>query len=156
MSCFEALSEVPRNGWNKDSLGVYASPAAAQISRIVAVSIGIFHVLVVLGYSDNTFKCPHPENLNNKLFAWNSYPAACLFPIICIRAPLRHTTFAQFGSNFTFKLGPPDTLKTGGMYRYIQHHGYAGHLLSCLSTLLCFWAGTVLLGVGFLTAYSQS
>ncbi|KAH6972056.1 hypothetical protein BKA56DRAFT_620624 [Ilyonectria sp. MPI-CAGE-AT-0026] len=124
MSCFMAPSEVPRIYWNKDGLGAYASPNAAQIRRIVAVGIGIFHVLVVLGYSDNTFMCPRPENLNNNLFPWNSYTAACLFLIICVGAPLRLTAFSQLGSNFTFKLGPPDTLTTYGMYRYVQHRGY--------------------------------
>ncbi|KAJ4005878.1 hypothetical protein NW752_001121 [Fusarium irregulare] len=145
MSCFKAPSEVPRGGWNKDSLGGYASPAAARIRRMVAVSIGIFHALVVLGYSDNSLICPHPENLNNELFGWNPYTLAYLFLIICIGGPLRLTAFAQLGSNFTFKLGPPNTLTTDGMYRYMQHPGYTGQIVVLVINLAMFlrWDGVL-------------
>ncbi|UQC77823.1 uncharacterized protein CLUP02_03294 [Colletotrichum lupini] len=146
MSCFKAPNEIPRDGWNKDSLGTYASPVAARIRRMLAVSIGIFHALVVLGYSDNnSLVCLHPENLNNGLFTWNPYTSVCLFLIICIGGPLRLTAFAQLGSNFTFKLGPPDTLTTDGMYRYMQHPGYTGQIVVMVINLSMFlrWDGVV-------------
>ncbi|KAH7237155.1 uncharacterized protein BKA55DRAFT_579186 [Fusarium redolens] len=143
MSCFKPPSEVPRDGWKQDSLGTYASPTAARVRRILAVGVGVFHSLIVLGYSDSNLVCPHPKNLNKELFNWNAYTVACLLMIIFVGGPLRLTAFAQLGSNFTFQLGPPDTLMTGGIYRYIQHPGYTGQIVVLVVNLALFlrWDG---------------
>ncbi|KAF9767115.1 hypothetical protein IL306_000380 [Fusarium sp. DS 682] len=143
MSCFKPPNEVPRDGWKQDSLGTYASPTAARIRRILAVSVGVFHALIALGYSNSGIVCPHPENLNKELFSWNAYTSGCLAMIICIGGPLRLTAFAQLGSNFTFQLGPPDNLMTEGIYRYVQHPGYTGQIVVLIVNLALFlrWDG---------------
>ncbi|KAF4337994.1 prenyl cysteine carboxyl methyltransferase [Fusarium beomiforme] len=143
MSCFKPPNEVPRDGWKQDSLSAYGSPTAARIRRILAVSVGVFHALIALGYSDSSLLCPHPENLNKELFSWNPYTSGCLALVIFIGGPLRLTAFAQLGSNFTFQLGPPDTLMTEGMYRYVQHPGYTGQILVLIVNLALFlrWDG---------------
>lgn len=143
MSCFKPPNEVPRDGWKQDSLGTYASPAAARIRRILAVSVGIFHALISMGYGDSSLVCPRPENLNSELFSWNTYTLACLSMIILVGGPLRLTAFAHLGKNFTFQLGPPDTLMTDGIYRYIQHPGYTGQIVVLVVNLALFlrWDG---------------
>ncbi|KAI5464815.1 hypothetical protein BGZ63DRAFT_378749 [Mariannaea sp. PMI_226] len=143
MLCSSPPGAAPKQEWKKDRLGAYASPRAASVRRGVAVGLGIYHGALVLTNLSASPICPAPGNLNTNLFSWNAYTAACLFSIICVGGPLRLTAFAGLGQNFTFRLGPPDRLITGGIYQYIQHPSYTGQMLVLVANLALFirWDG---------------
>ncbi|KAK2776661.1 isoprenylcysteine carboxyl methyltransferase [Colletotrichum kahawae] len=131
------------NKWGKDRLGIWATPKASFVRRVVTVAIGLSHAIVAFSSPKTTYICRNPENINRQLFTWNGYSATCLFLIIGIGAPLRLLAFAQLGRNFTFQLAKPSGLTTTGVYRYIQHPGYTGQVLVLLANLayLFRWDG---------------
>ncbi|PWY89641.1 hypothetical protein BO94DRAFT_565405 [Aspergillus sclerotioniger CBS 115572] len=88
--------------------------------------------------------CPHPSNLPPHLFAWSATTTLCLLSLT-LGASLRLSAFKFLGRNFTFQLAQPDTLVTGGIYRFVQHPSYTG--LWLLATgylgLIMRWDGAV-------------
>ncbi|CAI0643630.1 unnamed protein product [Colletotrichum noveboracense] len=129
--------------WGKDRLGIWATPKASFVRRVVTVAIGISHAILASSSPTTNYICRNPENINRHLFTWNGYSTTCLFLIIGIGAPLRLLAFAQLGRNFTFQLAKPSGLTTTGVYRYIQHPGYTGQVLVLLANLayLFRWGG---------------
>ncbi|KAK2013710.1 isoprenylcysteine carboxyl methyltransferase [Colletotrichum eremochloae] len=140
--CSRAPQEAKQK-WEKDRLGIWATPKASFVRRLVTVAIGVCHAIVASSSSETNFICRHPQNINGKLFEWNKYTTICLFLIIGIGAPLRLLAFAQLGGNFTFQLAKPSGLTTTGVYRYIQHPGYTGQVLVLSANLayLFRWDG---------------
>ncbi|KAI8683397.1 Protein-S-isoprenylcysteine O-methyltransferase [Fusarium keratoplasticum] len=143
MLCSKAPNSTPRGGWNQDRLGFYATPAAAILRRLMAGGIGLVHAFIVLKTPSTSLICPHSDNLNWQLFDWNTYTLVCLALVTCVGGPLRLLAFAQLGGNFTFRLGPPSTLTTTGVYRYMQHPGYTGQIIVLLTNLALYfrWDG---------------
>ncbi|PYI00530.1 hypothetical protein BO78DRAFT_295680, partial [Aspergillus sclerotiicarbonarius CBS 121057] len=70
--------------------------------------------------------CPHPTNLSPHLFAWTTTTTTLCLLSLVLGASLRLAAFKFLGRNFTFQLSQPDTLVTGGIYRFVQHPSYTG------------------------------
>ena len=78
------------------------------------------------------------NGLNPRLITWSTTTAAALAVNICVRVPLRLVSYAALGKNFTFALAKPDRLVTEGIYRYVQHPGYAAVPFLTISNIMLF------------------
>lgn len=64
---------------------------------------------------------------------------------VCISVPIHLLTFAHLGKDFTFRITKPKRLVTTGIYRYVQHPGYASFfLLHCAVNFFLGGLGGVL------------
>ncbi|KAI1161489.1 hypothetical protein F5B18DRAFT_628278 [Nemania serpens] len=66
------------------------------------------------------------NGLNTSLVTWSPASAVPLALILCAGIPLRLSSYATLGKNFTFALAEPNRLTTTGIYRYVQHPSYTG------------------------------
>ncbi|KAI1770545.1 hypothetical protein F4818DRAFT_259309 [Hypoxylon cercidicola] len=78
------------------------------------------------------------NGLNPDLITWSRATSIPLALVFCVGIPLRLVSYASLGKNFTFALAEPDTLKTTGIYHYVQHPSYTGVmvLVACNMALL--------------------
>ena len=69
--------------------------------------------------------------------------------MVLIGGKIRLTAFKQLGENFTFQLAKPKSLVKHGLYSYVQHPSYVGHVLVIASNWLLIGrqAGIPYLGV---------
>lgn len=93
--------------------------------------------------------CPNIYNVNVKAFDW-SWSTGLALAAMAFGGVLRKEAYAQLESNFTFALQKPLKLKTGGLYKYMQHPSYTG-------ALICLWGtGRLLLrGDGLIRCWTD-
>lgn len=126
---------TPYDSKNPDILKAAVTPSAIFVRGFINVSLGISHALLCLAYpSPPQLFCPHPSHLAPYLFTWNPYSAFCIATIL-LGCSIRLSAFSALGTNFTFRLAPPKTLVTSGLYKYVQHPSYTGKLLALSATL---------------------
>ncbi|KAK1833441.1 isoprenylcysteine carboxyl methyltransferase [Podospora conica] len=89
-----------------------------------------------------------PIGINPDLISWSAATAVPMAVILCAGVPLRLGPYAALGRNFTFALTRPDRLTTTGIYKYVQHPGYVGVVLTVVGNaallfrpegVLCCW-----------------
>lgn len=69
--------------------------------------------------------CPNLPLLSPSLFSWSAFSFFCQSTIVSF-ALLRLLAFAQLGTDFSFQLAKPESLKTDGLYAWVQHPSYVG------------------------------
>jgi protein-S-isoprenylcysteine O-methyltransferase Ste14 len=131
----------PTDTTTQDRIFLAGAPLFLLIRRIVVVTVGIYHALLVLTISfpspSPALFCPRPENLNSSLFTWSLHSALCIVAVL-IFGHLRLLAFNNLGRNFTFRIAPPKKLITTGLYRYIQHPSYAANMVVIITNGLLF------------------
>ena len=163
--CSLTPPNLPANGKSNapDRVRLIAGPITTVVTHLNSACI-IYHAVIALFYSSSSSSssnnasdittasdrayleaiCPHPTNLPPHLFAWTPTTTLCLLALT-LGASLRLFAFKFLGRNFTFQLAQPDTLVTGGIYRFVQHPSYTG--LWLLATgylgLIMRWDGAV-------------
>ncbi|KAI0112602.1 hypothetical protein GGR51DRAFT_507660 [Nemania sp. FL0031] len=75
------------------------------------------------------------NGLNPGLITWSPATAIPLALVLCAGVPLRLSSYATLGRNFTFALTEPDCLTTTGIYRYVQHPSYTGLVILILGNV---------------------
>ena len=73
------------------------------------------------------------NNLNRDTITWSRATTIPLFCMLYVGIPLRLTAYSVLGRNFTFGLAEPDRLVTTEIYRYLQHPGYTGLVITVVS-----------------------
>ncbi|OJJ68498.1 hypothetical protein ASPBRDRAFT_68061 [Aspergillus brasiliensis CBS 101740] len=143
-----------------DRVRLIAGPLSA-VTRHLNTTCIIYHALLALFYADGSNQhakelvhtgdgvylqavCPHLAGLAPHLFTWTVTTTFCLLSLT-VGALLRLHAFRTLGRNFTFQLSQPDTLVTGGMYRFVQHPSYTGLWLLAAGYLglVMRWDGAV-------------
>ncbi|KAJ5720583.1 Phospholipid methyltransferase [Penicillium malachiteum] len=111
------------------------------IFRGVLVLLVIYQALLIVvpGYfPDITAQiCPQLESVNPALLSW-SKTSIIAITLMLVGAPVRLSAYGGLGRNFTFNLAAPDQLVTSGIYRWIQHPGYAGQNAILVGCMLLF------------------
>lgn len=109
-----------------------------KLGAHVSVVLFLYHALVTL-YFPTTGRyheshehaatlrtiCPHAHHLHPSVFTWSQRTMLSLLTIF-VGAMIRIAAYGGLGTNFTFQLGAPDRLVTGGIYRLVQHPSYTG------------------------------
>ncbi|KAK4207166.1 isoprenylcysteine carboxyl methyltransferase [Rhypophila decipiens] len=130
----------PSTGDTLRAAGIVTSRHFPKLSLSPFFILGLHTSLLALYYpnippwllhpgSDTTPNYDQGDGLNANLITWS---AATIIPLILVTGvgiPLRLGAYSTLGKNFTFTLAEPDTLVTGGMYRYVQHPSYVGILV---------------------------
>ncbi|KAJ5984263.1 Phospholipid methyltransferase [Penicillium waksmanii] len=118
------------------------------LRQIVIVAVAYHAALVILPELDapNVMAqaCPRPKNPNPALFSWISTSVTALL-LVFIGAWVRLSAFGGLRPNFTFHLAGPSRLVTIGIYSWVQHPSYTGHLAVIAGCTLLFmrWDGAL-------------
>ncbi|KAJ5387510.1 Phospholipid methyltransferase [Penicillium cosmopolitanum] len=116
------------------------------LRQIVIVAVAYHAALAILSELDTPSltaqACPRPNNPNPALFSWTSTSVTALL-LVLVGAWVRLSAFGGLGPNFTFHLARPSRLVTTGIYRWVQHPSYTGHLAVIAGCTLLFmrWDG---------------
>lgn len=123
---FRPPNPAPAKPHHTDRLRLAANIDTISIRRVVALTLWLFHLVLVLFPSQRSagsFLCLNPELLNKDLFTWSPLSIAYV-TVVFIFAPVRLLAYRQLGKNFTFQLAAPSKLTTTGLYHYVQHPSY--------------------------------
>ncbi|OCL03883.1 hypothetical protein AOQ84DRAFT_381169 [Glonium stellatum] len=136
-------SQPPTSQKLTDRVGGFSSPYSIRTRRSIVVIIGAYHALLTILYpslrakSQSTLLCPHPENLNSRLFALAPQSIVPLLAIL-VFAPIRLFCFRHLGKGFAFQLATPRRLITTGPYAYVQHPSYTCSVIVRLALYALF------------------
>jgi protein-S-isoprenylcysteine O-methyltransferase Ste14 len=86
--------------------------------------------------------CPRLNNPNPALFSWTFTSVVALL-LVLVGAWVRLSAFGGLGPNFTFHLAVPFRLVRTGLYSWVQHPSYTGHLAVMAGCTMLFlrWDG---------------
>ena len=136
--CYTPPNPSPTNRNEEDRLGVLTGPLFLFARIALTCAIGIFHAFICLTYpSPPAIVCRTPENLNSRLFTWNTHTILCI-GLILTAAPIRLMCYQQLGPNFTFQLATPRKLVTTGLYSWVQHPSYTTNLTIAFANFALF------------------
>lgn len=147
----------PAKTWKHDVFTSFRSHDTLRNLYVLAITTAyLTHItLVLLPFPPPTRICPNATTLSTYLFIWSPYSFVCILAIL-IAAPIRLLAYHQLGADFTFQLGKPKRLFTGGVYAYVQHPSYstlwvvnvaAAALLGRFRGVMGCWVGEGVLGV---------
>ena len=132
---------IPKNAYAHDRTSRVVTPQRLAVRRFITISMIAYPIVLALAFPapSPSFICPHPQNLNPKIFSWSLYTVTCLGLISIIGSPLRLAAYRGLGQNFSYQLAKPDKLNTSGLYAYVQHPSYVGLILVVAGNLALFW-----------------
>lgn len=120
-----------------------ASPSGMLIARATIVVLALHQAVIALSLSHTLPRvlqsvCPTPKYLDPRLFTWSTSFIASIV-LLYIGSYVRFQTYAQLGSNFTYRIAKPDQLVTSGQYAYVRHPSYTGLFTVLLATNFLFF-----------------
>ncbi|KAK4190916.1 protein-S-isoprenylcysteine O-methyltransferase [Podospora australis] len=99
-----------------------------HFAKFALSPLGLFSlctIRLVLAYPPSPSPLsPLPSHLNPELITWSPSTFLPLFFLLGIGIPLRLASYRSLGKDFTFALAEPTSLKTDGLYRWVQHPSY--------------------------------
>ncbi|KAJ5931042.1 Phospholipid methyltransferase [Penicillium verhagenii] len=117
------------------------------LRQVVILAVAYHAALAILpGHAPSVMAqaCPRPNNPNPVLFSWTPTSITALL-LVFIGAYVRLSAFGGLGRYFTFHLTVPGRLVTTGIYGWVQHPSYTGHLAVMAGCTLLFtrWDGAL-------------
>lgn len=153
--CFTPPNASPsqKNRYKIDRTSSMGSFVPLILRQAVITAVAYHAALAILPQLDlpnlMSQACPRPNNPNPALFSWTSTSITALL-LVLLGAFVRLSAFGGLGTNFTFHLATPSELVTTGIYAWVQHPSYTGHLAVMAGCTMLFlrWDGVLACWIG--------